>query len=287
LAVNHNNLTNAFSIDVEDYFQVAAFDGVIQRSSWDSIPLRVESNVEKLLLMLNEANAKATFFTLGWVAERLPQIVRKICEQGHELASHGYGHEKVTSLTPMSFKEDVSKAKKILEDISGKQVVGYRAPSFSINGSNLWAHEVLLETQHVYSSSIYPVKTDLYGMPEAPRFPWKSKGGLVEIPPSTIRIAGRNLPASGGGYFRLLPLWLSEMGFGMINRENNPAIFYCHPWEIDVKQPRVTAAGLKSKFRHYTNLNVNAAKIEKLLRSGQWGRIDQVFGSYFEDIKKK
>jgi polysaccharide deacetylase family protein (PEP-CTERM system associated) len=274
---DNRSIVNAFSIDVEDYFQVAAFDKVIDKSSWDNTPLRVESNVNRLLDLLAERNRKATFFTLGWVAERLPEMIRRICQEGHEMASHGYGHQKVDTLSQNEFRQDILRAKGILEDICGQRIKGYRAPSFSIGESNLWAHDVLAETGHLYSSSVYPVKTDHYGMPDAPRFAWKTNSGLLEIPPSSIQFAGRNFPASGGGYFRLLPLALSRWGFRKINAEQQPAIFYCHPWEIDPDQPRIRHASSKSKFRHYVNLNRNFAKIDQLLQSGRWDRMDVVF----------
>ena len=273
-------IKNAFSIDVEDYFQVAAFDKIIQPSAWPQFEIRVERNVDTLLAMLATHRAQATFFTLGWVAERFPQMVKRIVAGGHELASHGYGHQKITSLSVEQFREDVVRAKGILEDLGGLAIRGYRAPSFSIGASNLWAHDVLLETGHAYSSSVYPVKTDHYGMPEAPRFAWKSKSGLVEIPPSSIRLAGRNLPASGGGYFRLLPLSMSRWSFNQVNKEGEAAIFYCHPWEIDPGQPRMKNATLKSRFRHYVNLSTNEKKISDLLANGAWGRMDEVFKAH-------
>jgi polysaccharide deacetylase family protein (PEP-CTERM system associated) len=272
-----NAIVNAFSIDVEDYFQVAAFDSVIERSSWDNLPLRVENNVNQFLDLLSEHNVKATFFTLGWVAERLPEMTKRIHREGHEMASHGYGHQKVDTLTPSEFRDDIVRAKGILEDLCGEAIKGYRAPSFSIGETNLWAHDTLAETGHLYSSSVYPVKTDHYGMPNAPRFPWITNSGLVEVPPSSIQFAGRNYPASGGGYFRLLPLSVSRWGFRKINSENQPAIFYCHPWEIDPDQPRIAQASLKSKFRHYVNLDRNLSKIDQLLQRGQWDRMDRVF----------
>jgi polysaccharide deacetylase family protein (PEP-CTERM system associated) len=271
------SFTNAFTIDVEDYFQVAAFDKVIDRSTWNARQIRVESNVDRLLEMLNTHQTKATFFTLGWVAERFPSMVRRIVDQGHELASHGYGHQKVTDLTPEEFAEDIVKAKRILEDLAGIVVTGYRAPSFSIGSKNLWAHDVLSAHGHKYSSSVYPVKTDLYGMPEAPRTPWQTESGLWEIPPSTIRLGQKNFPGSGGGYFRLLPLFISKWGFTRTNSEGQPAIFYCHPWEIDPDQPRIPNAPLKSRFRHYVNLGKNFSKIENIVATRKWSRMDVVY----------
>lgn len=271
-------VANAMSIDVEDYFQVAAFDQHIQRSQWDSLECRVERNIDRILALLDRHGAKATFFTLGWVAERYPALVRAIVAGGHELASHGYGHERVTALSPEGFRADLLRARQVLEDVGGVAVQGYRAPSFSIGRSNLWAHEVLAETGHRYSSSVYPIAHDHYGMPEAPRFAWRTDAGIVEIPPSSLRLLGRNLPASGGGYFRLLPYPLSRWSLRHINRsDDQPAIFYFHPWEVDPEQPRIANAGLKSKFRHYLNLGRMEQRLDRLLGDFRWQRVDQVF----------
>lgn len=274
----HSSITNALTIDVEDYFQVAAFADQIDTIKWDSLECRVERNVELLLQTLADQNTNATFFTLGWIAQRYPHLVRKISESGHEVASHGYGHQKVNQLTKAEFVQDVIFAKKILEDISGVAVKGYRAPSFSIGRDNLWALDTLYETGHVYSSSIYPVKHDHYGMAEAPRFKYKTQSGLIEIPPSTIVVNGRNFPASGGGFFRLLPYPVSAAGIKRIHTKDlQPVIFYCHPWEFDPDQPRVANANVKSKFRHYVNLNSNLSKFKKLIRDFSWDRMDNVF----------
>lgn len=269
---------NALTIDVEDYFQVSAFSSHIDKSSWDSLDCRVEKNIDKILLLLNNANTKATFFTLGWIAERYPKMIRKILAEGHELASHGYGHERVSNLTRGEFYQDVSRAKNLLEDIGGKVILGYRAPSFSIGNNNLWALEILEETKHIYSSSIYPVQHDHYGTPDAPRFIYKSYGGLVEIPPTTFRLFERNIPASGGGYFRLYPYFLSKWMINQVNKkDNSPAVFYFHPWEIDADQPVVAGLSLLSKFRHYINLDKTEKKLEKLLKDFNWNRIDKIF----------
>jgi polysaccharide deacetylase family protein (PEP-CTERM system associated) len=212
------------------------------------------------------------------VAERYPALIRRIVAQGHELASHGYGHQRVTDLDPAGFREDVTRAKQLLEDIGGERVIGYRAPSFSIGERNLWALDVLLETGHRYSSSIYPVKHDHYGMPDAPRFAHPVRDGLLEVPPTTLRMFNRNLPSSGGGYFRLFPYALSRWMIEAVNaRDGEPAIFYFHPWEIDPEQPRVAAADLKSKFRHYVNLDRNEAKLRRLLDDLRWDRMDRIF----------
>lgn len=269
---------NAMSIDVEDYFQVAAFAPYIDRSRWESLECRVERNVDLILELLDRHGAQATFFTLGWIAERHPGIVRRIVAGGHELASHGYGHERVSDLDPQGFRSDLLRAKGILEDVGGTSVQGYRAPSFSIGRGNLWAHDVLAETGHRYSSSVYPIAHDHYGMPEAPRFAWKSPSGIVEIPPSSLKLLGRNLPASGGGYFRLLPYPVSRWSLRHINRVDGEAcIFYFHPWEVDPAQPRIGNAGVKSRFRHYLNLDRMARRLDRLLADFRWHRVDRVF----------
>jgi len=272
---------NAMSVDVEDWFQVAAFAPWIERSRWDEMPCRVEHNVARILALLERHETRATFFTLGWVAERYPQLVRAIVAQGHELASHGYGHLRASDQTPASFREDLARAKSLLEDIGGAPVRGYRAPSFSIGKDNLWAHDVIAETGHDYSSSVYPIAHDHYGMPEAPRFAWRTRSGIVEIPPSSLRLLGRNLPASGGGFFRLLPYPVSRWSIRHINaRDDEPCIFYFHPWEVDPDQPRMAQAGAKSKFRHYLNLERTEARLDRLLSDFRWDRVDRVFARY-------
>ena len=229
--------------------------------------------------MLAARRVKATFFVLGWIAERHEQLVRRIVAEGHELASHGYDHTRVDRLSQSEFREDVLKTKGILESISGTRVVGYRAPSYSINDRNLWALDVLGETGHLYSSSIYPIRHDIYGMPEAPRFPFRTTdGGLLEIPITTVEFAGRKLPCGGGGYFRLLPYELFRWGLSRVNiNDGRSGLFYFHPWEIDPEQPRVEGAPFRSRFRHYLNLSRMTAKIGRLLDDFEWGRMDQVF----------
>ncbi|HEY1089540.1 MAG TPA: XrtA system polysaccharide deacetylase [Burkholderiaceae bacterium] len=269
---------NAMTIDVEDYFQVSAMAPYIARSDWDSIDCRVEANVNRILAMLAAANTQATFFTLGWVAERYPQLVRAIVAGGHELASHGYGHQRASDLSREEFADDIGRAKKLLEDIGGVEVLGYRAPSFSIGAANLWAFDVLLEQGYRYSSSVYPVKHDHYGMPEAPRFAHPVREGLLEVPPTTLRLMGRNLPSSGGGWFRLLPYALSRWMVARVNAdEQQSAIFYFHPWEIDAAQPIVAGIDAKTRFRHYVNLERMQPRIERLLRDFEWGRMDEIF----------
>lgn len=270
---------NAMTVDVEDWFQVQAFAKTIDRVSWDSLPRRVEENTIRFLEFFAQAGVKATFFTLGWVAERHPSLVRRIVAEGHELASHGYGHQLAHEQDVTSFRLDVGHAKKLLEDIGGVPVRGYRAPTFSINTRNPWAFDALADEGYSYSSSIYPVKHDLYGMPDASRLPFRVAGGrLLEIPMTTVRVGGRNMPCAGGGYFRLLPYELFRAGLRYFNEhEGAPGIFYTHPWEIDAGQPRVEAAPRMAKFRHYVNIGTMPARIGRLLQDFAWGRVDQVF----------
>lgn len=270
---------NALTVDVEDYFQVSALAPHIPRDSWDSRPCRVERNVQRLLELFARHDARATFFTLGWVAQRYPHLVKDIVTGGHELASHGYDHLRASDQTRTEFLEDIHRAKGLLEDIGGQAVIGYRAPSFSIGYSNPWAFDALLEAGYRYSSSVYPVQHDHYGMPDAPRFPYTARPGLTEIPVTTTRLLGRNLPAGGGGYFRLAPYVVSRWALRRVNRRDaRPAIFYFHPWEIDPEQPRVAGTGLKTRFRHYVNLDRTEPRLVRLLGDFRWGRVDHVFG---------
>ncbi len=270
---------NAMTVDVEDFFQVQAFGKVIDRASWEAMPRRVERNTDRVLDLFAERGVKATFFTLGWVAERYPALIRRIVAQGHELASHGYDHAPVFAQSPEQFRADVARTKKLLEDVGGTVVRGYRAASFSIGAATQWALPILEEEGYAYSSSIYPIAHDHYGMPDAPRFAYHPRSGrLLEIPLSTVPAFGRNLPASGGGYFRLLPYALSRWMIARINRrERQPVIFYFHPWEIDPQQPRVADAPLKSRFRHYLNLDRMEARLRRLLSDFSWARMDEVF----------
>lgn len=272
-------MKNAMTIDVEDYFQVSAFAPHIARNQWDSLPCRVERNVMRIIEMLDAHSAKATFFTLGWIAERYPHLVREIVAGGHEIASHGYGHLRATDQSETEFRTDVTHAKKLLEDLSGAAVNGYRAPSFSIGHKNMWALDVLHDAGYLYSSSIYPVQHDHYGMPDAPRFKFQPRShGLVELPPTTMQLLGRNFPASGGGYFRLLPYSLSAWMMRRVNQvDGKSGIFYFHPWEIDPKQPRQAGVGLKTRFRHYVNLSRMEGRLERLLQDFDWGRMDHIF----------
>lgn len=271
-------ITNALTIDVEDYFQVSAFAPFIKRSEWPQRECRVERNVERILALLESRNTHATFFTLGWIAERYPQLVRSIVAQGHELASHGYGHERASDLNPGDFYADIDRAKKLLEDVGGVAVQGYRAPSFSIGSKNLWAFDSLARAGYRYSSSIYPIRHDHYGMPDAPRFAHQVREGVLEIPVTTLRLGGRNFPSSGGGYFRLLPYAVSRWMLRQVNaRDGQPAIFYFHPWEIDAEQPRVAGIDAKTRFRHYVNIERMPGRLEQLLGDFAWGRMDDIF----------
>jgi polysaccharide deacetylase family protein (PEP-CTERM system associated) len=270
-------ITNALTIDVEDYFQVSAFAGHIDRAEWDRIECRVERNVERILELLGGRDTRATFFTLGWIAERYPHLVRRIVDNGHEVASHGYGHQRASEQNEAGFFEDIHTAKCLLEDISGCEVKGYRAPSFSIGERNLWAFDTLERAGYRYSSSVYPIKHDHYGMPQAPRFAHKV-GGLTEIPATTVRSFNRNWPASGGGYFRLFPYELSRWLLRRVNdADGQPAVFYFHPWEIDPGQPRVDGISAKTRFRHYLNLDRMQHRLTRLLLDFEWGRMDDVF----------
>jgi len=270
---------NAMTCDVEDYFQVQAFADRIDRNDWDSLPCRVERNTEEVLNLFAEAGVSGTFFTLGWVAERYPSLVRKIVEGGHELASHGMAHFRADSQTPEVFREDIRRAKGILEDVGGVEVRGYRAATFSIGPKNLWAFDVLAEEGYAYSSSVYPVVRDNYGMPDAPRTPFRpGKGNLLEVPMTTVHLGGRNFPSSGGGFFRLLPYAVSRWQFRRVNRTDGMSgIFYFHPWEIDADQPRQTGISAKSRFRHYVNLDRMKGRLARLLRDFRWDRMDRVF----------
>jgi polysaccharide deacetylase family protein (PEP-CTERM system associated) len=272
------SIRNAFTVDVEDYFQVSALAPYIPRSDWDGIECRVERNVDRILALLDDSGNRATFFTLGWIAQRHPEMVRRIAAAGHEVASHGSAHLRATDQSPDEFLDDITRAKTVLEDIVGTEVRGYRAPSFSIGHTNPWALDCVAQAGYRYSSSIYPVKHDHYGMPDAPRFPFASRDGLMEVPVTTVRMGSRNLPAGGGGYFRLLPYAASRWLLRRVNeRDGRPAMFYCHPWEIDAAQPRVPGVDAKSRFRHYVNLDRTEGRLARLMRDFRWGRMDEVF----------
>ncbi len=275
--VNGHSPVNGMSVDVEDWFQVGAFEGVIDKADWTSLADRVERNCDLILSMFAQADVKATFFTLGWVAQRHPALMRRIAEAGHELASHGWDHERVFRMDAAAFARDLERSRKVIEDAGGVGVTGYRAPSFSIDARTPWAFEVLAEQGYAYSSSVAPVAHDHYGWRDAPRFAFHPFAGadLLEIPVTTATFAGRRLAAGGGGFFRVLPYHFTRWAIRQVNgREARPAIFYFHPWEIDPDQPRVDGAPLRSRFRHYTNLSQMDDKLRKLLKEFAWGRMD-------------
>ena len=267
------SLQNAMSVDVEDYFQVSAFERYVPREDWEKIPCRVEANVDRILQLFADQGVSATFFTLGWMAERYPQMLKRIVEQGHEVASHGWSHVRVTQQNREQFREDVVRTKGMLEDVGGQAVLGYRAASYSIGEKNLWALEVLNETGHRYSSSIFPIRHDLYGMPDAPRFAFTPHDDhFIEFPVTTVRLGGRNLPCAGGGWFRLVPYPLMRQAMRRVNKHDGEAvIFYFHPWEIDPEQPRMPGLDAKTRFRHYLNLKRTEKRLQRLLADFRWG----------------
>jgi len=269
---------NAMSVDVEEYFQVSAFASTVDERDWDSYESRVEYCVDRLLDLFAAHDAGCTFFTLGWVAERHTKMIRRIVDAGHEIASHGYSHRRATDQTPEEFRADVRKTKGILEDLAGTAVTGYRAASFSFDESNKWTHEILEDEGYLYSSSVYPVVHDHYGMPSAPRFPYKPLPGkdFTEFPLTTVRRSGRNIPCAGGGYFRLFPYAISRWALRQVVETQQPAVFYFHPWEIDPGQPRLKGASLKTQFRHYVNLGRTEHKLSRLLSGFRWDRMDRV-----------
>ncbi|UAB77269.1 DUF3473 domain-containing protein [Erythrobacter sp. SCSIO 43205] len=272
-------IANGLSVDVEDWFQVGAFENVIERGDWDDLEARVERNVDEILTLFGEAGVSATFFTLGWIAERYPHIMREIADAGHEIASHGYDHARVFTLDAVKFAEDIRVTREILEDASGQAVVGYRAPSFSIDPRSLWAFDVLAAQGYKYSSSVAPIVHDHYGWREAPRFAFRPVAGsdMVEIPVTTALFGSRRLAAGGGGFFRVLPYAFSRWAISQVNQEDErPAVFYFHPWEVDPGQPRVGDAPMRSKLRHYTNLGKMADKLRKLVKEFHWDRMDAI-----------
>lgn len=274
-------IKNALTVDVEDYFHVSAFAGSIDQKDWNGIPLRVVHNTQRLLQLFADSNVKATFFVLGWVAERVPELVRDIAKEGHEVACHGYSHELVYNQSPEVFRQETVRSKSLLEDIIQAPVYGYRAASYSITDRSLWAIDVLCEAGFKYDSSIFPIRHDRYGIPGSPEHPYNldSPNGqvLTEFPLSTASILGYRLPVAGGGYFRLYPYRLTKMGLSQINRKDQPFIFYMHPWEIDPAQPRIAASRL-SKFRHYNNLNKFESRLQNLMNDFRFGRASDVLG---------
>ncbi len=274
-------IRNAMTVDVEDYFQVSAFEQHIARTDWKHLPCRVERNMDLILTLFDEAHIKATFFVLGWIAERYPKMIQRLVNAGHELASHGYEHKRIIHQTPLEFRADIRRTKALLEDLTGVAVIGYRAASYSINRDNQWAHEELHAAGYLYSSSIYPIRHDLYGIPDAPRFryfPIPQTPHFSEIPITTIELFKKRFPCGGGGYFRLYPYAVSRAAIARINHsEQQPAIFYFHPWELDPDQPRQSGIGIKTYFRHYLNLHRMAQRLRQLLADFSWDRMDHVF----------
>jgi polysaccharide deacetylase family protein (PEP-CTERM system associated) len=276
-------MLNALTIDVEDYFHVAAFDRDIKKDDWENYPLRVVDNTLKILDMLDEFSVKATFFVLGWVAERSPSLIKEIQRRGHEIACHGYAHKIIYQSGPEDFRADIRRSRLLLEDICGKKINGYRAPSCSITKDSIWALDIIIEEGFIYDSSIFPINHDIYGIPDANRFPHdicRSSGVIKEFPLSTIKFRIANfefrLPVSGGGYLRLFPAWLIRRAFNHINKkEKKPAVIYIHPWEIDQEQPKIRA-GFKSSFRHYHNLDKTAKRVKYMLSSFKFAPMEQV-----------
>ncbi len=280
-----SGVTSSLSVDLEEHFQVSAFESVVSHDQWGDMPSRVERNTDKILELFDSHGVQATFFVLGWIAERYPELIRRIQNADHEIASHGYSHVRVTNQGHDEFKHDVDKTKKLLEDVSGTSVKGFRAASFSIVAENAWAWDLLQEVGYEYSSSVYPIHHHLYGMPHAPRFSFRHKeGGLLEIPISTLSLRGFNIPCGGGGYFRLLPYKVSRWALRrIIIRERQPAVFYLHPWEIDPDQPKQRGLNLNIRMRHYLNLHRTEARLKRLLEDFRWDRMDRVFlGQYGE-----
>jgi len=284
------SVKNALTVDVEDYFQVSAFAGSVKQDEWDARPLRVEANTHKLLDLFDEFGVKATFFTLGWVAERKPGLITEIAKRGHEVACHGYSHQLVYNQTPEVFRQETIRAKSILEDIIQQPVLGYRAASYSITKKSLWALDILVESGFVYDSSIFPVRHDRYGIPDTPEHPYQLKTpagySIIEFPLSTAKVFNYRLPIAGGGYFRLYPYWLSKTGLKQINRQQKPFIFYLHPWEVDPEQPRISSSWF-SRFRHYNNLDKCEPRLRKLMSDFQFTTTRDVLGDLgFNDALK-
>jgi len=257
---------NFLTIDVEDWFHTTALDRYLGQNQWDKLDSRVEANIKQILELLQIWETRATFFVLGWVAERLPDLVREIANHGHEIASHGYRHRLIYNLSPDDFSDYLKRSKKILEDLTGEPILGYRATSFSVVQKTLWAIDLIKEAGFIYDSSMFPVRHDIYGIEGYPRFPFIHANGLIEIPPSTLHIFGRNLPFAGGGYFRLYPYFMTRKGIQSINRAGFPAMIYLHPWELDPDCPKIQHADRRTRFRQYINLDKTKVRLERLLR---------------------
>lgn len=287
-SVNKSNTVIALTVDVEDYFQVSAFESSVKRSQWDAIPHRVVRNTEKVLDLFSELSLRATFFVLGWVVERYPALVRRMADEGHEVACHGHEHARITTLTPTAFRKDIERSRKLLQDVSGQRVDGYRAPSYTITRRTLWALDALIDAGFRYDSSIFPIHHDVYGMPGAKRFPYRivrKKGTIMEFPPSTLAFSllGKRvvIPFSGGGYLRLLPVSWVSAAFDNLCRQGRPCVLYFHPWEIDPDQPRVNNAPLKSRFRHYLNLSGTEKKLRCLFADHRFAPMSTVLNEVF------
>ena len=270
---------NGMSVDVEEYFQVSAFDTIIGREDWGTMSSRLALAIDKILALYDEYDVKATFFTLGWIADRHPEVIKRIAREGHEIASHGHEHTRVHVLGKNKFRTDIETTREKLEDLSGSPVIGYRAPSFSIGPNTPWAHDELAAAGYRYSSSVFPIRHDHYGQPNAPRFAYRpTSSGVVEIPMSTLRRMGRTWPCSGGGYFRLMPLQYSKWAVSQINsKEQLPAVFYFHPWELDPDQPRPDGLPRKTRFRHYLNLDKFEFRLAAMLQEFAWCRMDEIY----------
>lgn len=281
-------ILNALTVDVEEYFQVSAFDRLVPRAAWDRFESRVERSTDRILEMLAEANVRGTFFVLGWLARKNPALVRRIASLGHEVGSHSYAHRLVYELTPEEFRRDLRQAREAIEDACGQAVMSFRAPSFSITARSEWALDVLIEEGYAYDSSIFPIRHDRYGMSGAPRHAHlmtRAAGSIWEVPPSTVQIAGATLPVAGGGYFRLFPYGWTRRAISRLNElEQRPAIVYLHPWELDPDQPRMPVTGL-TRFRHYVNLGRTARRLEHLLADFSFGPISAVLVQQFADVR--
>lgn len=273
------SIVNAFTVDVEDYFHVEALAKAVRPQDWDGLEYRAERNTLRMLELLGRAGVRGTFFLLGWIARKSPDLVRRVQAAGHEIACHGENHQVIYRQSPETFKAETREAKSRLEDLAGSPVRGYRAATYSITRESLWALQILEELGFHYDSSIFPIRHDLYGIPDAPRFPYRpGPGELLEVPITTVKVLGQRLPCGGGGYFRLLPYGLFRAALRRVNaRDGQPAVFYCHPWEIDAQQPRIAGLSLRSRFRHYTNLDRMERRLERLLTDFRWGRMDEVF----------
>ena len=287
--VSSRSVKHILSIDLEDYFQVEAFAAGVSREDWDQFPSRVEANCHRLLDTFDRHGVKATFFVLGWIAQRFPALVREVHERGHELACHSYWHRKISSLSPAEFRADTRAARDAIQQAASVRVNGYRAPTWSVTLASLWALDILAEEGFSYDSSIFPIQHDLYGIPGASRYPYlhtASNGArLMEFPPATVRVAGRNMPAAGGGWFRIFPLSYTKWAFRRFAAENRPAVFYLHPWEIDPEQPRISAS-LKSRLRHYTNLRKTQSRLDDLLRSFQFQTFQEHLTEHAYDVSR-